>query len=53
MSHQVGGFLGAWMGGRIHDELQSYETVWWIAVALALFATLVHLPIRDRAPAAA
>ena len=53
MSHQFGSFLGAWLGGRIHDALGSYDLVWWAAVALGVFAGLIHLPIRERAPAAA
>lgn len=52
-SHQVGMFLGAWLGGWIYDATQSYMLVWWIAVALGLFATLIHLPIREVKPATA
>lgn len=50
-SHQVGSFLGVWLGGVIYTRTGSYDMLWWIGVALGLFATLVHLPIRD-APAA-
>jgi len=46
-SHQVGGFIGAWLGGWFFDTYQDYGSVWWIAVALGLFAALVHLPIRE------
>ena len=46
-SHQVGSFIGVWLGGSIFDVSQSYALVWWIAVALGLFATLIHLPIRE------
>lgn len=46
-SHQVGSFLGAWLAGRIYDQMQSYEMMWWISVALGVFATLIHLPIRE------
>ncbi|MBV9892318.1 MAG: MFS transporter [Rhizobacter sp.] len=56
LSHQVGSFLGVWLGGRLYDATGSYEVVWWIAVALGMFAALVNLPIRERAilrPAAA
>lgn len=53
-SHQVGSFLGVWLGGVIYDHTGSYDPVWWLAVALGLFATLVHLPIREaRAPVSA
>jgi predicted MFS family arabinose efflux permease len=56
LSHQVGSFLGVWLGGRLYDATGSYDVVWWIAVALGVFAALVNLPIRERAilrPAAA
>lgn len=55
-SHQVGSFLGAWMAGYLYDLTQSYDAMWWISVALGLFAALIHLPIREqqvvRAPTA-
>ena len=47
-SHQVGAFLGAWGGGWAYDVLGSYESVWIASIGLALFAALIHLPIRDR-----
>jgi MFS family permease len=51
-SHQVGSFFGVWLGGRFHDLYGTYDPVWWIGVALGLFAALVHWPIREeRAPA--
>ena len=49
LSHQVGSFLGVWLGGRLYDATGSYDVVWWIAVALGVFAALVNLPIRERA----
>lgn len=50
-SHQVGSFLGVWLGGRLYDQFGSYDPVWWMGVALGVFAALVHLPIREnRAP---
>ena len=48
VSHQVGAFLGAWLGGRLYDQTGSYEFVWWLGVALGIFAGIVHLPIRER-----
>jgi MFS family permease len=47
-SHQVGSFLGVWLGGLSYGLYGSYDVVWWIAVALGLFAALVHLPIVER-----
>jgi predicted MFS family arabinose efflux permease len=47
-SHQVGSFLGVWLGGRIYDATGSYNPVWIGAIVLGLFAALVHLPINDR-----
>jgi len=49
LSHQVGSFLGAWLGGRIYDFYGTYDPVWWIAVALGVFAALVNLPVRESA----
>lgn len=49
LSHQVGSFLGVWLGGRLYDSTGSYDVVWWIAVALGLFAALVNLPVKERA----
>ncbi|MCF3936092.1 MFS transporter [Acuticoccus sp. M5D2P5] len=46
-SHQVGSFLGVWLGGVIYAQTGSYDLLWWIGVALGLFAAIVHLPIRD------
>jgi predicted MFS family arabinose efflux permease len=47
-SHQLGSFLGAWLGGYVYDTTGSYDLVWWIAVALGVIAALLHLPIDDR-----
>ncbi len=52
LSHQVGSFFGVWLGGKLYDVYGSYDIVWWLSVALGLFAAVVHLPIREsRAPA--
>ncbi|MEM0906939.1 MAG: MFS transporter [Pseudomonadota bacterium] len=50
LSHQVGSFAGVWLGGVIYAQTGSYDLLWWIGVALGVFAALVHLPIKD-APA--
>lgn len=46
-SHQVGAFLGVWLGGRLFDTFGSYDVVWWLSVALGVFAALIHWPIKD------
>ena len=47
LSHQIGSFLGVWLGGKLYDLSGSYDIVWWIAVALGVFAALVNLPVRE------
>ncbi|HIF9528559.1 TPA: MFS transporter [Photobacterium damselae] len=47
-THQVGSFLGAWVGGRIFDYYHSYTPIWWTTVVMALIAALLHLPINDK-----
>lgn len=47
-SHQMGAFLGVWLGGWAFDALGSYDAVWWSGVALGLAAALIHLPISER-----
>jgi predicted MFS family arabinose efflux permease len=46
-SHQVGSFMGVWLGGRLYDATGSYDIVWYIAIALGLFAALANLPVRE------
>lgn len=48
LSHQIGSFLGVWMGGYLYDHFGSYDPVWWLGVALGIFAAVVHWPIRER-----
>ncbi|PWC31424.1 MFS transporter [Azospirillum sp. TSO35-2] len=47
-SHQVGGFLGVWLGGVLYERTGSYDVVWWLGVALAMAATIVHWPISEK-----
>lgn len=49
LSHQIGSFLGVWMGGYLYDKFGSYDSVWWFGVALGVFAAIVHWPIAERA----
>jgi len=47
-SHQLGSFLGVWMGGEFYDLYGSYDVVWWVGVGVGAFSAVVHLPIRER-----
>ncbi|VVT15550.1 MFS transporter [Rhizobium sp. EC-SD404] len=47
-SHQIGSFLGVWLGGYLYDRFGTYDPVWWLGVALGLFAAVVHLPIAEK-----
>ncbi|MEO3387760.1 MFS transporter [Mesorhizobium sp. CAU 1741] len=46
-SHQIGSFLGVWLGGYLYDLFGSYDPVWWMGVLLGLFAAVVHWPIKE------
>ena len=48
MSHQFGGFLGAWLAGWVFDALGSYDVMWWLSVALGLISAALHWPIVER-----
>jgi MFS family permease len=47
-SHQIGSFLGVWMGGRLYDATGDYTLVWWIGIGVSIFSTLIHLPIKEQ-----
>ncbi|MHB1375235.1 MAG: MFS transporter [Thauera sp.] len=47
LGHQIGGFLGAWLGGRIFDLSGSYLMAWWLAIALSVMAAALSLPVRE------
>jgi MFS family permease len=46
-SHQIGSFMGVWLGGYLYDKTGSYDIVWYIAIALGVAAALVNLPVRE------
>jgi predicted MFS family arabinose efflux permease len=48
-SHQIGSFMGVWLGGVLYDKTGSYDIVWYISIALGIFAALVNLPVREEA----
>lgn len=47
LSHQLGSFLGVWLGGWMYDLYGSYTVVWWVGVGVGAFSALIHLPIRE------
>ena len=47
LSHQLGSFLGVWLGGKMYDLYGDYTAVWWIGVAVGAFSAIIHLPIRE------
>ena len=48
LSHQLGSFLGVWMGGKLYDATGDYTLVWWIGIGVSIFSSLIHLPINER-----
>ncbi len=48
LSHQIGSFLGVWLGGYLYDRFGSYDPVWWLGVLLGIFAAIVHWPIQEK-----
>jgi predicted MFS family arabinose efflux permease len=48
LSHQIGSFLGVWLGGRLFDMTKSYDMMWWMSVALGVFAALINWPIKEQ-----
>ncbi len=48
-SHQIGSFIGVWLGGTLYQIYNSYDAVWWLSIILGLFAAFIHLPIRETA----
>jgi predicted MFS family arabinose efflux permease len=49
LSHQFGSFLGVWLGGWVYDRTGSYDVMWYLTIALSVFAMLINLPINERA----
>ena len=52
-SHQLGSFLGVWLGGRMYDLTGDYTAVWWVGVGVGAFSAIVHLPIKEERRTAA
>lgn len=47
LSHQIGSFVGVWLGGDFYDRFGSYDVVWWVGVATGLLSAIVHLPVKE------
>jgi predicted MFS family arabinose efflux permease len=47
-SHQIGSFLGVWLGGKLYDLHGDYTLVWWVGVGVGAFSAIIHLPIREK-----
>jgi predicted MFS family arabinose efflux permease len=47
-SHQVGGFLGSWLGGVMYERTGSYEIMWWLSILFCVGSGLINLPIKER-----
>ncbi|HEV7266046.1 MAG TPA: MFS transporter [Falsiroseomonas sp.] len=52
LGHQMGGFTGAWLGGLVLDRTGSYDLMWTIGILASAFAAVIHMPVKDPAPAA-
>ena len=48
-SHQLGSFLGVWLGGVLYDQYGGYDIVWWVGVGVGAFSAIIHLPVREKA----
>ena len=47
VTHQIGGFLGAWLGGQVFAATGSYDWIWYLDIVLAVAAALIHMPIKE------
>ncbi len=47
-SHQLGGFLGVWLGGLFYDQFGNYDLVWWVGIGVGAFSAIIHLPVREK-----
>lgn len=48
LSHQIGSFIGVWLGGRLYDLYGTYDLVWWVGVGVGAFSAILHLPVREQ-----
>ncbi|MDB2424735.1 MFS transporter [Litoricolaceae bacterium] len=48
LSHQIGSFVGVWLGGDFYDRFGSYDVVWWVGIGTGVLSAVVHLPVKER-----
>ena len=48
LSHQIGSFVGVWLGGLFYDIYGSYDLVWWVGISVGLFSAIIHLPVKEK-----
>ena len=48
LSHQIGSFVGVWLGGLFYDIYGSYDIVWWVGISVGAFSAIIHLPIKEK-----
>ena len=48
LGHQIGSFIGVWLGGWLYDTSGSYNMVWWLSVVLGIMAAIIHWPIKEQ-----
>ena len=46
-SHQLGSFVGVWLGGVLYDDYGTYTFVWWVGIAIRIVSAIIHLPIKE------
>ena len=47
LSHQIGSFVGVWLGGLFYDIYGSYDLVWWVGIGVGAFSAIIHLPVKE------
>ena len=47
LSHQIGSFVGVWLGGIFYDIYGSYDIVWWVGIGVGAFSAIIHLPVKE------
>ena len=48
LSHQIGSFVGIWLGGSLYDMFGNYNLVWWVGIGVGAFSAIIHLPVNEK-----